>query len=321
MQHIIQRLQEIIKTHYGYSSEFELKPVSSYQSLRRELFSAVDRCLSIPLHEPKTHKPIAFFKIHGVSGENHTEIERLTDLVNITLQTSMDMLDRLDASQSLMSHLQADMQPHKIISLQKKLSERHEDRRPIPVHARIPQSNDITFKNRELLIHSKSLLTLDRLALAIHDTSKNHFFIRLDHMPSTFLNTINDLTGLSQTTLYIPRIQKLTAVQQKTLETYFLLTEHRDPQVIIVCGTRSPLRTMLHEENISSALLQHLHFFHVLSQSHEDQPIKFETLSHCALSILGASVEDPSTGVLGNLQNTKSYSVIPSLNDLYPTIH
>jgi hypothetical protein len=319
MQNIINKLQEIIQTHYGYTSELELRPMRSYQQLHREIYSKIDRILSIPVLEPKSRQPIAFFKIFDVEDENTEVHERLNDLVHLTLQSYVDLIDQLDVSESLINYLQTELHPQNIIRLHDRLRLKNPT---LPIQRISSHTvSDVSLRNSELLILSPSLLALDRLAYAIHETSKNPFFIRSDHMPESFLTSLNDLTGIHETTLYIPRLQKLSPAQQKTLETYLLLTKDQPSSLLIICGTRSSLSKMVAEEDISPRLLELLHFFHVLSQSHDEAPVKFETLSQCALSILGLKREGaPGYSSLVS-QKTKSYNIIPSLNDLYPTVH
>jgi len=318
MQNIVSKLQDIIKTHYGYASRLELKPVASYQSLQRELYSTVDRCLSIPLLDPKSRQPVAYFKILDVAENSGDLHERLGDLVHVTLQSYVDLIDQLDVSESLVQYLNLEMNPQNIIRLHDRLKNTTPMTMPRP--RAMGEPGDVNRRNSELLILSPSLSALDRLAFAIHETSRNPFFIRTDHMPDSFMKSINDLTGLHETTLYIPRLQRLTSIQQKTLETYFILSAGKARSLLVICGTRSSLSRMTGDENVSPGLLEHLHFFHVLSQGNDEAPIKFETLSQCALSILGL---DSHAGADSArlIQKTKSYHVIPSLNDLYPTIH
>lgn len=318
MQNVVTQLQEIIKRHYGLSSELILKPLSSYQSINKELYSSVDRTLSIPLHEPGTQRLVGYFKIMDLASNDQILIDRLNDLVQVTLQSYINLIDQMSVTDDLMQYMQMELHPQKIIRLQDK--EAFNKKIVTGAINLKPKAPEEPLKHTELLLFSKSRRLLDNLAVHIHDTAQNQFFIRLDHMPETFLTRINDLIGLEQTTLYIPRAYQLTPVQQKTLETYLLLEKNRSKSLLIVAGTRLTVPLLI-KEGVSESLLTHFHMFHLLSEGDATNNIAFESLSQCAAAVLGMKTDGESTLFKNQLNLTKSYNLIPSLQTFFPTIH
>jgi hypothetical protein len=318
MQNVVSQLQEIISRHYGFLSELELKPLASFKSPTAQLYSPVDQTLSIPLFEPKTQRPIAYFKIRNIAKGEQILIDRLSDLVQMTLQSYIDLVDQMEVTENIMQYMQLELNPHKILRMQK-------DPHSKPFASGIIKLEDkssdaVEYKHKEILLLSKSRKLLDNLAIHIHDRAQNQFFIRTDHMPDSFLTSLNDLMGLEKTTLYIPRIYRLSPVQQKTLETYFLMEKNQSSSLLILAGTRTSVPDLIASASVSDALLKQFHLFHLLSEG-DSAPVRFESLSQCAAAVLGMNTEIGSPAFKNQLNLTKSYNLIPSLMDFFPTIH
>jgi hypothetical protein len=320
MQNVVTQLQEIISRHYGFTSELELKPLSSYQSLNRELYSKLDQSLSIPLFEPKTKRPIAYFKIQKIGSAEQALIDRLSDLVQMTLQSYIDLVDQLEVTDNIIQYMQLELNPHKILRLQRKTET--EAKPFVSGSFKLEnKANDGDYRHKEILLLSKSRKLLDNLAIHIHDRANNQFFIRTDHMPDTFLTSLNDLMGLEKATLYIPRIYQLSTLQQKTLETYFLMEKNKSNSLLIIAGTRSPVSDLISANGVSEILLKQFHLFHLLSEGDATKSEGFESLSQCASAVLGMDTKIGRSAFKSQLNLTKSYNLIPSLMDFFPTIH
>lgn len=272
----------------------------------------------IPLFEPKTKHPIAFFRVFDVDGQNKEQHNRLYDLVHLTLQSHINLLDELDVAESLLNYLQVELNPKKVVRLR--------TTKPIETEiVRRPVKTDIVAKaatpseSPELLLICKNQNILDQLALEIHNAMDNHFFIRSDYMATTFMSTISDLLNLSHTTLYIPKLDILTDDQQKTLSTYLMIGNPKENNVLVICGSTNTITQMSANGSVSLDLLKHLNVFNVLRDTHEDTVTEtnLSSIRQCAEAILGSNAEKN-----GSIEiRTKSYHLIPSINDLFPTLH
>ncbi len=324
MQNIISKLQDIIRTHYGYTSELEWTPGLSFQNLLKETYSPIDKTLSIPIYEPKSGRPLAYFKVLNVAQEHEVAREKLRDLVHLSLQSYVNLMDQLEVSDNLIQYLQIELNPQKILRFQQ------QGKQVVPVPEENENSDetedeeedfDLSFDKEALLLKSNSPLKLERLALSLHAAQKNHFFLRTDHMPVDFLNSLNDLAGLVKTTIYIPHLELLTPRQQKTLETYFLMRKASPtPDLLLIAATQLSLGELVHNEGIHNSFLKHFDFFYVLSESAGESEIQFESLNQCAQAIL----QSESTQQLKHhkfASYTKSCHLIPSCQSLFPTIH
>lgn len=322
MQNIITKLQDIIQTHYGYSSELEWRPINAQQNLLKETYSPIDKTLSIPIYEPKSGRPIAYFKVLDVAREHDVAREKLRDLVNVSLQSYVNLMDQLEVSDNLIQYLQIELNPQKVLRFQQKQKEASiSEMMALPMMTETPDSLEDVENKGALLLKSNSPLKLERLALSLHATKKNHFFLRTDHMSSDFLNSLNDLAGLEKTTIYIPQIELLTPRQQKTLETHWLMTKEKTSQdLLIITATQRPLGELVHHQGLSHSFLKHFDFFYVLSETAGESEIQFESLNQCAQAILGAI---PSHHLRHHKFSayTKSCHLIPSCQSLFPTLH
>ncbi len=320
MQLLVSELQQMIKTYYGLSSEIELKPCHSYQTLQREVFSSVDNSLTIPLYEPRTKHPIALFKVYDVDSDNTDQHNRLCDLVHITLQSHINLLEELNVADSLLNYLQVELNPKKVIRLRSaKVNEADLPAKTSPLTADIVAKDIPAISSSEFLLICKNQSTLDQLALELHQTVNNHFFIRSDYMAANFMCSMTDLLNLSRTTVYIPSIESLTSEQQKNLATYLMIGNPKENHVVVVCGSVNTITQMSAAGNASLDLLKHLNVFNVLRDNADDAGAKanLASIRQCAQAILGSNnTSQPSIQI-----RTKSYHLIPSLNDLFPTIH
>lgn len=322
MQNIISKLQDIIRTHYGYTSELEWTPSLSFQNLLKETYSPIDRTLSIPIYEPKSGRPLAYFKVLNVAQEHDVAREKLRDLVHLSLQSYVNLMDQLEVSDNLIQYLQIELNPQKILRFQQ------QGKNIVPVNqdtVNLETSDiedfDLVSEKEALLLKSNSPLKLERLALSLHAAQKNHYFLRTDHLGQDFLNSLNDLAGLEKTTLFIPRLELLSPRQQKTLETHWLMRKASpSPEVLIIAATQMSLGELVHNEGIHNSFLKHFDFFYVLSESAGESEIQFESLNQCAQAILHA---EPSHQLKHHKFSsfTKSCHLIPSCQSLFPTIH
>lgn len=320
MQLLVTELQQMIKTYYGLNSDLELKPCHSYQTLQKEVYSCIDDSLTIPLYEPKTKHPIAFFKVYNVDGNNKDQHSRIYDLVHLTLQSHINLLDELDVADSLINYLQVELNPKKVVRLR---TIKTNEVNPIPQTPAVP--HEIFSKEAspsstsEILLICKNQNVLDQLALELHNVVNNHFFIRSDYMATTFMNSISDLLNLSHTTLYIPKIDLLNEEQQKTLATYLMIGNPQENNVLVICGSVNTITQMSAAGLASLDLLKHLNVYNVLRDSTEDSSTatNLASIKQCAQAIMGSQTQYPSSIQI----RTKSYHLIPSINDLFPTIH
>lgn len=322
MQNIITKLQDIIQTHYGYNSELEWKSINSQQNLLKETYSPIDKILSIPIYEPKSGRPIAYFKVLDVARDHEVAREKLRDLVNVSLQSYVNLMDQLEVSDNLIQYLQIELNPQKVLRFQQKQKETlTTDFLSLPTtQDQLDSLEDVENKGA-LLLKSNSPLKLERLALSLHATKKNHFFLRTDHMAADFLNSLNDLAGLQKTTIYIPQIELLTPRQQKTLETHWLMTkDSAASDLLIIAATQLPLGELVHGQGLAHSFLKKFDFFYVLSETAGESEIQFESLNQCAQAILGAI---PSHQLRHHKFSsyTKSCHLIPSCQSLFPTLH
>lgn len=267
MQLLVSELQQMIKTYYGLDSDIELKPCHSYQTLQKEVYSSIDNSLMIPLFEPKTKHPIAFFKVYNVADSDKEQHNRLYDLVHLTLQSHINLLDELDVADSLLNYLQVEFNPKKVIRLRAIKSNETEVLHRAAPQTEIVPKEDLVGSSSELLIICKNQTTLDHLALEIHQCLGNHFFIRSDYMAATFMNSLNDLLNLSHTTLYIPKLDNLSTLQQKTLSTYLMIGNPKEHNVVLVCGSINTITQMSANSSVSLDILKHLNVFNVLRET------------------------------------------------------
>ncbi|MCC6137388.1 MAG: hypothetical protein IT287_02060 [Bdellovibrionaceae bacterium] len=319
MQLLVRELQHMIKTYYGFNSDIELKPCHSYQTLQKEVYSSMDKSLMIPLFEPKTKHPIAFFKVYDVASDDKEQHNRLYDLVHLTLQSHINLLDELDVAESLLNYLQVEFNPKKVIRLRTTKPQDTELLHRTAPQTEIVKKDDHLGDSTEILLICKNQTTIDHLALEIHQCIGNHFFIRTDYMAATFMNSISDLLNLTHTTLYIPKMDALSVEQQKTLASYLLIGNLKENNVLVVCGSLSTITKMSATSSVSLDLLKHLNVFNVLRDTPEDAPAEtnLASIRQCAQAILGSSTHHN-----GSIQiRTKSYHLIPSLNDIFPTVH
>lgn len=321
MQNIISKLQDIIRTHFGYSSELEWKPNYTYQSLLKETYSPVDKVLSVPIYEPKSGHPIAYFKIHNVDQNSDVHREKLRDLVNLSLQSYVNLMDQLAVSENLLNYLQVELNPQKILRFQQRPKDITMSPAIEPVSEALSGVEDVQTQKHALLLKSESPLKLERLALSLHAASKNDFFLRTDHLGKDFLTSLNDLADLDKTTLFIPRIEFLTSRQQKTIETHWLMSKTKaDSPILFIATTQSPLGDLVQNNEISPSFLKNFDFFYVLSETSGDSEIRFESLNQCAHAILQSTPEHHLKHHKFSAY-TKSCHLIPSCQNLFPTIH
>ena len=322
MQNLIAKIQDIIRSHYGYSSEWEWRPSLAQNNLLKETYSPIDGTLSIPIYEPRSRKPLAYFKIMNVAKDQDTAREKIRDLIQISLQSYVDLMDQLEITDNLLEYLQVELSSENVIRMVNKTRDKSD---PVVTSSLIQSDemdSDETSENKEaLLLKSNSPLKLERLALSIHAVKRNHFFLRSDHMDPQFLNSINDLSGLQKTTLYIPQIERLTLRQQKTLETHLLMKNvNNPPSVLFIAGTTLSLGDLVHVEGLSKTLMRYFDFFYVLSETAGESEIQFESLNQCAHAVLQSL---PSMHLKHHKFSsyTKSCHLIPSCQTLFPTIH
>lgn len=324
MQTLVNHLQNIIKKHYGLSSQLELKKTPLLDNNQTYIYSAEEKTLSFPLIDPASRHSIALFKVSEVLQADPHFINRISDLVQVTLQSYIDLIEKMDTTENLIQYLQMELHPEKIIRLQK--DDRKQEKK---VHAGTiqltPHDEDpihtSPFRHHEILLLCKSRELSDSLAVHIHDASKNNFFIRTDHMPAHFLTRMNDLTGLEKTTLYIPHAHLLTSVQQKTLETYFLMQKSKSMSLVVLVGTQLPIKELI-QQGISADLLKHLHLFHLMAGEMKNHNLRnFEALSQCASAVLGMQTAMSPTKSGEPHPLTKSYNLIPSFDKFTPTLH
>jgi hypothetical protein len=319
MQTLVRELQQMIKTYYGLNSDIELKPCHSYQTLKKESFSFIENSLTIPLHEPKTNHPIAFFKIYDVDAENKDQQNRLYDLVHLTLQSHINLLDELDVAESLLQYMQVELNPKKVIRLRANASATSSPILKNSLAREIVKTESSHIQGTEILLICANQQLMDQLALEIHTCAGNHFFIRSDYMSANFMTSINDLLSLSHTTLYIPSLDQLTPVQQKSISTYLMIGKPEENGVVVICGSQHTITKMSASGAVDLSILKHLNVFNILRDHLNDtsENPNLESLKQCAHTILGAN---PSVNNALEIK-TKSYHLIPSLNDLFPTMH
>ena len=319
MQNIVHKLQNMIQTYYGFSSQLE------WQNNLEESAQGKDKTgtLSVPLFEPKSKRPVAYFKVLDVPPQQAAVQEKLRELIQFSLQNYINLMDKLEVTDNLMQYLQIDLNPQKIIRLQGPKQETHKPHELTVGSLSTSSSSTFSFDHQKqaLLLKSDSPVRLERLALSLHSTAQNHFFLRTDQMGSTFLTTINDLAGLNKTTLFIPNIESLTERQQKTLETFWLMTKSNiSNELLVVAATQSTLSELVKTTLLSSSFLRNFDFFYLLSDSSSEAEIRFENLNQCAHAILQAAPEHHLKHHKFS-QNIKSCHLIPSCESLFPSVH
>ncbi len=315
MQNIVHKLQNIIQNYYGFASQLDLQNVPD---------EPVSGTLSVPLYEPKSKRPVAFFKVLDVPPQKQDIQDKLRDLIQFSLQNYINLMDKLDVADNLLQYLQMELHPQKIIRLQ---GQKHSDKVQLADLAALTAStlanSSFSFEHQKqaLLLRSDSSVRLERLALSLHATAKNHFFLRVDQMGANFLTNLNDLSDLNKTTLFLPKIEALTERQQKTLETYWLMKKATVPvDVLIVAATQATLAELVQSDSLSSSFLRYFDFFYLLSDSSSEAEIRFENLNQCAHAILQTSPEHHLKHHKFS-QNIKSCHLIPSCQSLFPSIH
>jgi hypothetical protein len=322
MQNIVHKLQKMIQNYYGFASQIE------WQNTPDEVpASTLTDTLLVPLYEPKSQRPMAYFKVLDVPANKNEIKDQLRELIQFSLQNYINLMDKLDVADNLLQYMQMELHPQKIVRLQGAKQERQSLREviPTPIVSKSTSTFTIDHQKQALLLRSDSPVRLERLALSLHSTADNHFFLRTDQMGPSFLNTINDLVDLKKTTLFIPQIESLTERQQKTLETYWLLTQTTSSKkssagLLVVAATQSTLGELVKSASLSTSLLKNFDFFYLLSDSSAEAEIRFENLNQCAHAILQAAPEHH----LKHHQfssNIKSCHLIPSCETLFPSIH
>ncbi len=328
MQNIVHKLQNMIQTYYGFSSQLDwlvASPLDWQNSLEDSGAEIGDTgTLSVPLFEPKSKRPVAYFKVLNVPPEQPAVQEKLRELIQFSLQNYINLMEKLDVADNLLQYLQMELHPQKIIRLQGPKQELHKFREQKPnLTSASTTSSAFSFDHQKqaLLLKSDSPVRLERLALSLHATAQNHFFLRTDQMGASFLTTINDLAGLNKTTLFIPNIESLTERQQKTLETFWLMTKSSlSTEVLVVAATQSTLSELVKTTILSSSFLRNFDFFYLLSDSSSEAEIRFENLNQCAHAILQAAPEHHLRHHKFS-QNIKSCHLIPSCESLFPSVH
>jgi hypothetical protein len=320
MQNIVHKLQNMIQTYYGFSSQLEWQ--NDPEDAGTEKTST--GTLSVPLYEPKSKRAVAYFKVLDVPPQQVAVQEKLRELIQFSLQNYINLMDKLEVADNLMQYLQIDLHPQKIIRLQGPKQETHRSREQ---HSNLTSpsktSSDSSFAHQKqaLLLKSDSPVRLERLALSLHATAQNHFFLRTDQMGTNYLTSINDLAGLSKTTLFIPNIETLSERQQKTLETFWLMTKSNTPaEILVVAATQSTLSELVKATLLNSSFLRNFDFFYLLSDSSSEAEIRFENLNQCAHAILQAAPEQHLRHHKFS-QNIKSCHLIPSCESLFPSVH
>lgn len=320
MQNIVHKLQNMIQTYYGFSSQLEWQ--NNLDDAGTEKNEA--GTLSVPLFEPKSKRPVAYFKVLDVPPQQAAVQEKIRELIQFSLQNYINLMDKLDVADNLLQYLQMELHPQKIIRLQgSKQSTQKFREASFSRTAASTTSTDFSFDHQKqaLLLKSDSPIRLERLALSLHATAKNHFFLRTDQMGATFLTTINDLAGLNKTTLFIPDINSLSERQQKTLETFWLMTQSKNStEVLVVAATQSTLSELVKTSLLNSTFLRNFDFFYLLSDSSSEAEIRFENLNQCAHAILQAAPEHHLKHHKFS-QNIKSCHLIPSCESLFPSVH
>ncbi len=315
MQNIVHKLQDMIQNYYGFASQLDLQNPNE---------GVGPETLTVPLFEPKTKNPVAYFKVHNVPQQQKDVQEKLKELIQFSLQNYINLMDKLEVADNLLQYLQMELHPQKIIRLQVQKSNKqtiHEK-----VWSNLTASTQETFAvehlKQALLLKSESPVRLERLALSLHTIAKNDFFLRTDQMGESFLNSLNDLQDLHKTTLYVPRIESLTERQQKTIETHWLMNPVKtgSHQVLVVAATNSGLSELVQNNKISSSFLRYFDFFYLLSDASTEAEIRFENLNQCAHAILQSSPEHHLKHHKFS-QNIKSCHLIPSCESLFPSVH
>lgn len=320
MQKIVHKLQNMIQTYYGFASQIEWQDSLDNAPAVTDDVST----LSVPLFEPKTKRPVAYFKVLEVPPQQPAVQDKLRELIQFSLQNYINLMDKLDVADNLMQYLQMELHPQKIIRLQGPKQNVTKSRElPESLTSTTPTSSSFSFDHQKqaLLLKSDSPVRLERLALSLHATAQNHFFLRTDQMGATFLTAINDLAGLNKTTLFIPNIESLSERQQKTLETFWLITKSNTlADVLVVAATQSTLSELVKTTHLSSSFLRNFDFFYLLSDSSSEAEIRFDNLNQCAHAILQAAPEHHLKHHKFS-QNIKSCHLIPSCESLFPSVH
>ncbi len=324
MQNIVHKLQNMIQTYYGFASQLDWH--NNLDDAGTEKNQA--GTLTVPLFEPKSKRPVAYFKVLDVPTQQAAVQEKLRELIQFSLQNYINLMDKLDVADNLLQYLQMELHPQKIIRLQgSKQSTQKFREASFNRTVASTTSSDFSFDHQKqaLLLKSDSPIRLERLALSLHATAKNHFFLRTDQMGANFLTTINDLAGLNKTTLFIPDINSLSERQQKTLETFWLMTQSKNStktsaEVLVVAATQSTLSELVKTSLLNSTFLQNFDFFYLLSDSSSEAEIRFENLNQCAHAILQAAPEHHLKHHKFS-QNIKSCHLIPSCESLFPSVH
>jgi hypothetical protein len=319
MQNIVHKLQNMIQTYYGFASQID------WQDSLEDSAQGNDEAgiLSVPLFEPKSKRPVAYFRVLEVPPQQTAVQEKLRELIQFSLQNYINLMDKLEVADNLMQYLQIDLNPQKIIRLQGPKQETHKPRELTTKSLSTSTNSTFSFDHQKqaLLLKSDSPVRLERLALSLHATAQNHFFLRTDQMGPTFLTTINDLAGLNKTTLFIPNIEALSERQQKTLETFWLMTKsNASNELLVVAATQSTLSELVRTTLLNSSFLRNFDFFYLLSDSSSEAEIRFENLNQCAHAILQAAPEHHLKHHKFS-QNIKSCHLIPSCESLFPSVH
>ncbi|MBY0386426.1 hypothetical protein K2X05_14820, partial [bacterium] len=256
-----------------------------------------------------------------VAQDSDVHREKLRDLVHLSLQSYVNLMDQLDVSENLLNYLQLELNPQKILRFQQRPKEISAQESAQDTVEDVSDTDDLQIQKHALLLKSDSPLKLERLALSLHAASKNHFFLRTDHLAKDFLTSLNDLAGLEKTTLFIPGIESLTSRQQKTIETHWLMSKTKaDNPLLFIATTQSPLGDLVQNSDFSPSFLKNFDFFYVLSESTGDSEIRFESLNQCAHAILQSTPEHHLKHHKFSAY-TKSCHLIPSCQNLFPTIH
>lgn len=319
MQNILGQLQKMIKTKFGFESQLDLFAESQSTEFKSPFgYQAEIQQLHVPIYDRKKEKIIATFKVYNVDKPETQIIDNINDLVHVTLQSYMDLMNKLDMTTHVLSHMQTDAAPQKIIPLHR----HHKIQSSLDWTKMLQPEKDSRFDvidvlNREILIFGRNQGDLQKLFIHLHEVSKNNNMITLDGSHKELLSSAEELNDLSSTTIIIPNLKSLTEIQVKLLTQLFKSHKHKEQKLMVAASIESiNLDAKIDIPLIE--LLKEMHFFYVISDQRESHGASFATLQVCAEMIV-QMVTSRDRNEKEKAPYTRSYNIVPLLKQ-FPTL-
>lgn len=321
MQNILGQLQNLIKTQFGLESQLDILSANSSIDFNSPFgYLPEQNQLHVPLYDNKKEKIIGRFKVYDIEKPESDIINNIHDLVSITLQSYLDLMNKLDMANNVLSHMQLEINPNKVIPLNR-ARKNHTliDWSPMTDANYQTPSDQIKVLNHEILIYGRNKSDIQKLFSHLHEVSKNYNMITIDKKSPQLIQKMNDFADLSSTTLIIPDLKDLSDQQIMTLTELIKSSAHKEKNIIIAASIGS-IQVDQKQDSVLIELLQQMHFFYIISDQREDHGAAFGTLQVCAETIV-QMVTSRERNEKEKAPYTCSYNIVPLIKQGPTLVH